>query len=241
MHSSCPGRGAAFFTLRRRAGTHVEENGPRISSAPQGRSAASGESSRIPGHQSAVDRDHSPGQERGGRQAQAQRHVGDLFRIAVAAERGAALGVDCLVLLRNPFRDRRADRARTDAVHGDAIAAEFDRSFKLVRTLPCDVPLGDHGDVFDRYMIRILEMRESVKILQQAFRDVVFGPYAPNFTSMKDLVYGGTAISSSLYGLSVFGRRVFATTGFAPSELLYTNPAFPMLYMSNIAAFHVEC
>jgi len=25
-----------------------------------------------------------------------------------------------------------------------AIAAEFDRSFKLVRTLPCDVPLGDH-------------------------------------------------------------------------------------------------
>ncbi|MBI4024619.1 MAG: NADH-quinone oxidoreductase subunit D [Verrucomicrobia bacterium] len=30
------------------------------------------------------------------------------------------------------------------------------------------VPLGDHGDVYDRYMIRILEMRESVKILQQA-------------------------------------------------------------------------
>jgi NADH-quinone oxidoreductase subunit D len=33
---------------------------------------------------------------------------------------------------------------------------------------PFRVPLGDHGDVYDRYMIRILEMRESVKILQQA-------------------------------------------------------------------------
>jgi NADH-quinone oxidoreductase subunit D len=34
------------------------------------------------------------------------------------------------------------------------------------------VPLGDHGDVFDRYMIRILEMRESVGILEQALRDI---------------------------------------------------------------------
>src|SRR5690606_1752909 len=29
------------------------------------------------------------------------------------------------------------------------------------------IPLGDHGDTYDRYMIRVLEMRESIKILQQ--------------------------------------------------------------------------
>ena len=34
------------------------------------------------------------------------------------------------------------------------------------------VPLGEHGDVYDRYMMRVLEMRESVKILQQALRDI---------------------------------------------------------------------
>lgn len=33
------------------------------------------------------------------------------------------------------------------------------------------VPVGDTGDVYDRYMIRILEMREAVKILEQALRD----------------------------------------------------------------------
>ena len=38
------------------------------------------------------------------------------------------------------------------------------------------VPLGDHGDVYDRYMIRILEMRESFKILQQALADIPPGP-----------------------------------------------------------------
>jgi metallo-beta-lactamase class B len=30
-----------------------------------------------------------------------------------------------------------------------AVAAEFDRTFKLVRTLPCDVQLGDHGAQYD--------------------------------------------------------------------------------------------
>jgi len=37
------------------------------------------------------------------------------------------------------------------------------------------VPLGEHGDVYDRYMIRLLEMRESVKVLQEAIRDIPSG------------------------------------------------------------------
>jgi NADH-quinone oxidoreductase subunit D len=38
------------------------------------------------------------------------------------------------------------------------------------------VPLGDHGDVYDRYMIRMLEMRESIVILQQALKEIQPGP-----------------------------------------------------------------
>lgn len=38
------------------------------------------------------------------------------------------------------------------------------------------VPLGDHGDTYDRYMIRVLEMRESVKILKQALPKIPEGP-----------------------------------------------------------------
>ncbi|MBI3996847.1 MAG: NADH-quinone oxidoreductase subunit D [Candidatus Omnitrophica bacterium] len=34
------------------------------------------------------------------------------------------------------------------------------------------VPLGTIGDVYDRYYLRILEMRESVKILQQALKEI---------------------------------------------------------------------
>ena len=46
-------------------------------------------------------------------------------------------------------------------------------------TYDFNVPLGEHGDVYDRYLIRIHEFRESVKILNQAVSrlETVKGPY----------------------------------------------------------------
>jgi NADH-quinone oxidoreductase subunit D len=41
---------------------------------------------------------------------------------------------------------------------------------------PFRVPLGEHGDCYDRFMIRLLEMRESVCILNQALREIPTGP-----------------------------------------------------------------
>jgi NADH-quinone oxidoreductase subunit D len=38
------------------------------------------------------------------------------------------------------------------------------------------VPLGDHWDVYDRFMIRILEIRESIGILEQALKGIPPGP-----------------------------------------------------------------
>ncbi len=48
------------------------------------------------------------------------------------------------------------------------------------------VPLGDHGDVYDRYMIRLLEMRESLKILDQAMRDLPEGPITDPKTKVRN-------------------------------------------------------
>jgi NADH-quinone oxidoreductase subunit D len=49
------------------------------------------------------------------------------------------------------------------------------------------VPLGEHGDVYDRYMMRILEMRETVKILEQALKDVPEGPVMDPKTRLRGL------------------------------------------------------
>ena len=47
------------------------------------------------------------------------------------------------------------------------------------------IPVGEHGDVYDRYMIRVLEMRESIKILEQALRDIPPGPIIDPKTKIR--------------------------------------------------------
>ena len=47
------------------------------------------------------------------------------------------------------------------------------------------VPLGEVGDVYDRYMLRVLEMRESVEILKQAIRDLPEGPIMDPNTKIR--------------------------------------------------------
>ncbi len=48
--------------------------------------------------------------------------------------------------------------------------------YGLYGTFEFRIPVGDHGDVFDRYMIRVLEMRESLAILRQALDRLPDGP-----------------------------------------------------------------
>jgi len=39
-----------------------------------------------------------------------------------------------------------------------------------------DIPVGKNGDCYDRYLVRMAEMRESVKIVKQALQKIKPGP-----------------------------------------------------------------
>jgi NADH-quinone oxidoreductase subunit D len=43
-----------------------------------------------------------------------------------------------------------------------------------------DIPVGSKGDVYDRYLVRMLEMDESLKIVNQALDGLPTGPYRVN-------------------------------------------------------------
>ncbi len=47
--------------------------------------------------------------------------------------------------------------------------------YEIYDRLDFDIPIGANGDTFDRYVVRIEEMRESIKIVQQCVRDIPEG------------------------------------------------------------------
>ena len=48
--------------------------------------------------------------------------------------------------------------------------------YEVYDKLSFDIPLGINGDVFDRYLVRIKEMRESLKIISQCVEMIPEGP-----------------------------------------------------------------
>ncbi|HEV2148247.1 MAG TPA: NADH dehydrogenase (quinone) subunit D [Longimicrobiaceae bacterium] len=51
-----------------------------------------------------------------------------------------------------------------------------DRPYYDYETYDFDVPVGEHGDIYDRYLCRMEEMRQSLRLLQQAIDRLPGGP-----------------------------------------------------------------
>lgn len=47
-----------------------------------------------------------------------------------------------------------------------------------------DIPVGKHGDCYDRYLVRLEEMRQSLKIMRQAIENLPSGPVASTDTKV---------------------------------------------------------
>ena len=50
------------------------------------------------------------------------------------------------------------------------------RPYAVYDRLDFEVPIGTHGDVYDRFLVRMEEMRQSLKLIQQALDQLPGGP-----------------------------------------------------------------
>jgi NADH-quinone oxidoreductase subunit D len=59
---------------------------------------------------------------------------------------------------------------------GVAYDVRKDRPYYDYETYDFDVPIAEHGDCYDRYLVRVEEMRQSLRILDQAIHRLPDGP-----------------------------------------------------------------
>ncbi|XP_069684959.1 NADH-ubiquinone oxidoreductase 49 kDa subunit-like [Periplaneta americana] len=73
--------------------------------------------------------------------------------------------------------------------------------YEMYEQLEFDIPVGAHGDMYDRYLVRMEEMRQSIRIIEQCINDMPCGevhvddykisppPRADMKTSMEALIH----------------------------------------------------
>jgi NADH:ubiquinone oxidoreductase subunit D/NADH:ubiquinone oxidoreductase subunit C len=99
-----------------------------------------------------------------------------------------------------------------------------------------NVITGTRGDVYDRYYVRLLEMRESVKILKQALRDLPEGPILPGKKSYQIKVPAGEAYSRVENPKGELGYYVVADGGPTAYRYHVRSPSF-----INLTALEQMC
>jgi len=88
-----------------------------------------------------------------------------------------------------------------------------------------DVPTRPTGDCYDRYLVRIAEMRQSVRILEQALKDVPKGPCCANVPLMLRLP-PGDAYARIEAPKGELGVYIVSDGSTAPYRLKIRRPSF---------------
>ena len=113
-----------------------------------------------------------------------------------------------------------------------------------------EVPTGTDGDVYDRYLVRIEEMRQSARILDQAVKNIPEGPYHVDdpkiflpskkkvLTSMEELIHqfmlvtegfecpAGEVYHATEVPKGELGFYIVSTGGKSPYRLRIRSPSF---------------
>lgn len=97
--------------------------------------------------------------------------------------------------------DARANGFSGVRLRGSGIAWDLRKTqpYEVYDKLEFDIPVGTNGDSYDRYLIRLAERRESVRIIQQCLDQIPAGPVKTD--DFKVVTPSRTMMKSSREGL----------------------------------------
>jgi NADH-quinone oxidoreductase subunit C/D len=108
--------------------------------------------------------------------------------------------------------------------------------YSIYDRLDFDIPIGTRGDVYDRYLVRIAEMRESVKILKQCLRDLPGGEIFAGRKGWQVKIQKGEAYGRVENPKGALGFYVVSDGGTNPYRYHVHAPSFV-----NISALGTMC
>lgn len=89
-----------------------------------------------------------------------------------------------------------------------------------------DIPIGKNGDIYDRYMVRMEEMRQSVRIIQQALQQIPEGPVLAGKPQYQIRVPAGESYGRVEGPKGELGFYVVSTGGAHPWRYHVRAPSF---------------
>ena len=106
-----------------------------------------------------------------------------------------------------------------------------DRPYSIYDRFDFDIPLGQYGDVYDRYLVRMEEIRQSIRIVEQALEQLPEGPIMPEkmprrLRGPEAEVYAAVEGARGEYGIYIVSKG-----GDKPYRLKIRSPSF-----SNLSA-----
>ncbi|MDX2226026.1 MAG: NADH-quinone oxidoreductase subunit D [Verrucomicrobiae bacterium] len=88
------------------------------------------------------------------------------------------------------------------------------------------IPLGEHGDTYDRYYLRILEMRESIGILKKALAEIPEGPFCADVKIRSFKTKPGEVLSRIEAPKGELGFYLISNGGPSPYRYHVRPPSF---------------
>jgi len=108
-----------------------------------------------------------------------------------------------------------------------------------------DIPVGDRGDSYDRYMVRMAEILESAKIIEQALANIPSGPIEvadPAITlPSKSDVYGNIEGLMNQFMLVINGVKVPAGEAYCGYEAANGELGFYVVSDGSGVPYRVKC
>ena len=85
------------------------------------------------------------------------------------------------------------------------------RPYSIYDRFEFDIPIGQYGDVYDRYLVRMEEMRQSIRIVEQALDQLPDGPIMPEKMPRKlrgpeGEVYAAVEGARGEYGIYIVSK-----------------------------------